>query len=110
MKGFPMKALVLALVLSLTSTFAMAREPKATQFSDAAKNSVVSLFGKKGDKVNLKLVEMTNDEESSTEVWEVILSNGADKGSAIYEATITAQDNGPGGEVANIKIRYIDGN
>lgn len=105
-----MKALVLALVISLTSTIAMAREPKATQFSDVAKNSVVSLFGKKGDKVGLNLVEMSNDEESSTEIWEVTLSNNANNGSAIYEATVTAQDNSPGVEVASIKIRYIDGN
>ena len=105
-----MKALVLALVLGLSSTFAMAREPKATQFSDAAEKSVVSLFGKKGDKVSLKLVEMTNDEESSTEVWEVILSNGANVGSAIYEVTVTTTDSSPTAEVGKISIRYVDGN
>lgn len=105
-----MKALVLALVISLTSTIAMAREPKATQFGDVAKNSVVSLFGREGDSVNLTLVDMTNDEESSTEIWEVSLTNGAQNGSATYEVTITAQDNGPDGEVASIKVRYIDGN
>jgi hypothetical protein len=105
-----MKALILALVISLSASVAMAREPKATQFSDVAKNAVVGLFGKKGDKVDLKLVDMSNDEESSTEVWEVSLTNGADKGSAIYEATVQAQDSGPTDEVASIKIRYIDGN
>ncbi len=105
-----MKALVLTLALAIASTSAMAREPKATQYSDVAKKSVVSLFGKKGDQVGLELVDMRNDEESSTEVWNVTLSNGAQHGSATYEVTVFTTDASPTNEVANIKVRYVDGN
>lgn len=42
-----MKILFFALVFSLTSGTAMAREEKATQFGHAAQGAVTSLFGKK---------------------------------------------------------------
>lgn len=55
-------------------------------------------------------MEAANDEESSTETWKVTLSNDANAGSAIYEATVQTKNSRPSGEVASIKIRFIDSN
>lgn len=106
-----MKALVLALVFSLTSTFAMAREPKATLFSDLAKKTVTTMYGNPGDVVSLELQDMNHDADNTKEVWIVSLSNGAQFGSAAYEVTIEMKNDGAeeGEDVATVVVKYLSG-
>lgn len=106
-----MKALVLALVLSLTSTFAMAREPKATAFSDLAKKTVTTMYGNPGDVVSLELKSMNHDADVTEEVWIVSLSNGAQYGSAAYEVSISMKNGGAyeNDDVATVLVKYLSG-
>lgn len=98
-----------ALIMSAFTSTAFARSPKAAQYGNVAKASVVSMMGKKGDKVDLKLTQF---ESLQKEVWEVTLTNNASKGSAVYEVTVDIPqgDVVEGSEVATIKIKYLMGN
>lgn len=100
------------LACAITTAPAFAREPKATLFGDIAKTTVKTMFAQKGDKVSQKLKDMDHGDEGMAEVWEVSLTNGANKGSAIYEVYVkqNSSDTSEGSEVATVKVKFVSGN